>query len=58
MQLLPPQMVKMEKSRTGKIYSSSDSASVKSTMTVLNGYILKRPQNYYQESNANKKENA
>ena len=50
-----PQMVKMEKSRTGKIYSSSDSASVKYNDGVERVYTEKYPKTILTESNANNK---
>ena len=50
-----PQMVKMEKSRTGKIYSSSDSASVKYNDGVERLYTEKYPKTIITESNANNK---
>ena len=50
-----PQMVKREKSRTGKIYSSSDSASVKYNDGVERVYTEKYPKTILTESNANNK---
>lgn len=50
-----PQMVKREKSRTGKIYSSSDSASVKYNDGVERVYTEKYPKTILIESNANNK---
>jgi len=47
-----PQMVKMEKSRTGKIYASSDSASVKYNDGVERTYTEKYPKTIIVESNA------
>ena len=48
-----PQMVDMEKSRTGKIYSSSDSASVKYNDGIERNYTKKYPKTIIIESNAN-----
>lgn len=50
-----PQMVKMDKSRTGKIYSSSDSASVKYNDGVERVYTEKYPKTIITESNADNK---
>ena len=50
-----PQMVKMDKSRTGRIYSSSDSASVKYNDGVERLYTEKYPKTIITESNANNK---
>ena len=50
-----PQMVKMEKSRTGKICSSSDSAPVKYNDGVDRVYTEKFPKTIITESNANNK---
>ena len=50
-----PQMIQMEKARTGKIYSSSDSASVKYNDGVERTYTKKYPKTIITESNANNK---
>ena len=50
-----PQMVKMEKTRTGKIYKSSDSASVKYNDGIERVYSEKYPKTIIIESNANNK---
>jgi len=50
-----PQMVIMDKSRTGKIYSSSDSASIKYNDGIERVYTEKYPKTIIIESNANNK---
>lgn len=51
-----PQMTKMETTRTGKIYSSSDSASVKYNDGVKRIYTEKYPKTIITESNANNRD--